>query len=258
MEPSERMRLDELAHRSGVATTTIRLYQNKGLLPRPRLEGRTGYYDGSHLARLALIGRLQDQGFSLAGIGRLLEVWEQGRDLADLVDVEHQLDVLLNPGHESVLEPDELLARFPPGSLTPEHVQRAASLGLVDQLDDGRLRVPDSRFLAAGATLIELGVPTAVVLDEWAHLQGLTDEIARRFVAVFEDHLVPAAWRSGPADRAPDADGDRATELAATLARLRHTARQVVAAALDASIARQGARRLARLVPSVSRGGGSA
>ena len=35
-------RLDELARRAGVASTTVRLYRSKGLLARPRLEGRTG------------------------------------------------------------------------------------------------------------------------------------------------------------------------------------------------------------------------
>lgn len=242
MEPAEGMRLDDLARQAGVATTTVRLYQNKGLLPGPRLVGRTGYYDPSHLTRLALIGRLQDQGFSLAGIGRVLETWEEGRDLADLVGVEQQLDVLLNRSHEVVLDPADLLAQFPPGSLTPELIQRAASMGLVEPTEDGRFRVPDQRFLETGATLIRLGVPGNLVLDEWALLATVTDGVAQRFIALFEGHLLPTDWQR-------DLDRTHAAELATTLAQLRHTAGQVLAAALDASIAREGARRLTRLFP---------
>jgi DNA-binding transcriptional MerR regulator len=234
------MRLDDLAREAGVATTTVRLYQNKGLLPGPRLVGRTGYYDQSHLVRLGLIGRLQEQGFSLAAISRLLETWEEGRDLADLVGVEQQLDVLLNRRREIVLDPAELVARFPADALTPDLIQRASSLGLVEATDDGNIRVRDHRFIDTGATLVRLGVPTAVVLDEWAHLSKATDGLAKRFIKVFEEHLLPAGWET-------DLDAAGATALASTLEQLRQTAGQVVAAALDASIAREGSKRLGRL-----------
>lgn len=236
------MRLDDLAREAKVATTTVRLYQNKGLLPGPRLVGRTGYYGRSHLTRLALIGRLQEQGFSLAGIGRVLETWEEGRDLADLVGVEQQLDVLLNRRHEVVMDATELVDQFPADSLTPELIQRAAAMGLVETTDDGRFRVPDKRFLETGATLIELGVPAGAVLDEWAHLSKVTNGVAKRFISLFEDHLLPDDWKR-------DLDSSRAAELATTLAQLRHTAGQVLAAALDASLAKQGAKRLSRLAP---------
>jgi DNA-binding transcriptional MerR regulator len=237
MMADDGIRLDELARRAGVATTTVRLYQNRGLLAGPHLVGRTGYYDESHLARLALIGRLQDQGFSLAGIGRLLETLEEGRDLADLVGVDEQLDELLNPRHEIEVDGEELLGRFPAGSLTPELIQRAAAMGLIEPTEDGRFRVPDRRFLETGATLINLGVPADVVLDEWAHLVEITGDIASRFIAVFENHLLPKDWRR-------DLDSTKAAELAVTLGQLQQAARQVLIAALDTSISQQGARRL--------------
>ena len=240
MAPAAEMRLDELARRAGVATTTVRLYQNRGLLPGPRLAGRTGFYDQRHLTRLALIGRLQDQGFSLAGIGRLLDTWEDGRDLDDLVGVEHELDVLLTR-HETVLDAAELAARFPSAARSPELIRRASSMGLIEATTDGRFRIPDQRFLEAGATLIGLGVPAEAVLDEWAALAAASDGIAERFLALFERHLLPEDWRR-------DLTGPKAAELAATLGRLRQTARQILLAALDASITRAGTDRLGALV----------
>lgn len=240
--PDGEMRLDALAAAAGVATTTVRLYQQRGLLPRPRLVGRTGWYDGTHLARLRLIAQLQDDGFSLAGIGRLLESWEQGRDLTDLVGVEQQLDALLHRRPALVLDPAELGARFPVEAMTPEVLLRAVELGLVEPTDDGRFRVPDPRFLDVGSDLLALGLPVEVVLEEWGRLRADTDRIAGRFVAVFEEHLLPEDWR---AELTPE----RTRELAATLARLQHAAGQVVAASLDASVGRRAARRLAELVP---------
>src|SRR3954451_18366916 len=146
-------RLDELARQAGVASTTVRLYRAKGLLAPPRLEGRTGWYDESHLSRLQLIARLQREGHSLAGIADLLEQWEQGRSLDAVIGVEAELDALLGDAHAVVLDAGEVLAHFPAGSMTPELMQRAAGLGVIALTSDGKVRVADRRFLETGAAL---------------------------------------------------------------------------------------------------------
>lgn len=234
-------RLDELARRAEVASTTVRLYQNKGLLAPPRLEGRTGWYDESHLSRLRLIARLQGEGYSLAGIANLLEQWEQGRGLDAVIGVEAELDALLGDVHAVVLDPMELLGRFPDGAMTPELMQRAGALGLVQVTDDGRARVADRRFLETGSALAHMGVPAEVILDEWEALVAHTDDIAAHFISIFEAHMAPADWQES-------IDTDEARELARTLAQLQATARQVLVAALDASVARIGRERLGQLV----------
>jgi DNA-binding transcriptional MerR regulator len=236
-------RLDELARRAGVASTTVRLYQTRGLLAAPRLEGRTGWYDDSHLSRLRLIARLQAEGYSLAGIANLLDQWERGRTLDAVVGVEAELDALLGDAHAVVIDPAELLGRLPEGAMTPEVMQRAVSLGLVQPTEAGQVRVADRRFLETGSVLAHLGIPLDVILDEWEALVGHTDDIAARFTALFETYLAPADWQRG-------LDTDEARELAHTLARLQSTARQVLAAALDASVARLGRERLGALIES--------
>jgi hypothetical protein len=60
-------------------------------------------------------------------------------------------------------------------------------------------------------------------------------------ISLFEAHLAPADWQRG-------LDSDEARELARTLARLQSTARQALAAALDASVARIGRERLGELI----------
>lgn len=234
-------RLDELARQADVASTTVRLYQSKGLLAPPRLEGRTGWYDDSHLSRLRLIARLQSEGHSLAGIADLLEQWEQGRSLDAVIGIESELDALIGEVHAIVIEPAELLARFPVDSMTPEVMRRSAALGLVQRTDDGKVRVADRRFLETGSDLAALGIPPAVILDEWEALVAHTDDVAERFIALFEERLAPVDWRS-------DLDTDEARALATTLAQLQATARQVLVAALDASVARLGRERLSELI----------
>lgn len=223
----------------------MRLYRNKGLLAPPHLEGRTGWYDESHLSRLRMIARLQEQGFSLAGIGSLLEQWERGRGLEALVGVEAELDALLGEPHAVVIDPVELLTRFPEGAMTPDVMQRAGALSLVEITDDGRIRVPDRRFLETGAELAHLGLPLDTILDEWEELRSQTDEIAARFIALFEQHLVPDEWRTS-------LDSERTRHLATTLAQLQSTAKQVMAAAFDASVSGVGQERLAALTEGVS------
>ncbi len=235
------MRVDDLARTAGVATTTIRLYQSKGLLPPPRLVGRTGYYDDSHLARLRAIARLQDQGFSLAGIGALIERWERGGDLDELLDADGHLDRFLGPTEHAVLTPDELLARFPTSHLDPASIQRAAALGLIELRDDGRFVVSDLRSLDTGAALARMGVPLEVVLDEWEALQVTTDAVAERFADVFQDHLLPP----GGLD---DLDAATTRELAATLTELRANGIQILVAAFEASLRRVASARFAALV----------
>ncbi len=239
---AEEMRIDELARQAGVATTTIRLYQHRGLLPGPRLEGRTGWYGPAHLDRLRLIARLQEDGHSLAGIGRLVEGWERGRDLSEVVGQEAGLAALFGSGREVVLTPAELAERLPPGATDPATMARAVEVGLVELTGDGRVRVPDARFVETGPALVALGVPLAVVLDEWQHLAAQTDEIADRFLRVFETHLVPDDIDLDRLDR------DQVAALGGQLARLHQLAGQVVQASLDASIARLARARLAQLV----------
>ena len=50
----------------------IRAHVTRGLLPAPHMQGRTAYYGTEHVARLELIAALQQQGFNLAAIPRLV------------------------------------------------------------------------------------------------------------------------------------------------------------------------------------------
>jgi DNA-binding transcriptional MerR regulator len=64
--------VDELAARVGVTVRNLRAYSARGLLPAPRMVGRTGYYGREHVARLLLVREMLAEGYSLAMIERTL------------------------------------------------------------------------------------------------------------------------------------------------------------------------------------------
>lgn len=214
--------IDELAREAGTKVSTVRLYQQRGLLPPPRLVGRTGWYGDGHLDRLRMINRLQERGYSLAAIRELVTSWESGQSLDDLLGAARSGS---EPATASVrLTRAELVARIP-GLAEPALFDRAVELGTVVPRPDGDVDVPTG-FLAAGALLRELGVPDAVQLDEFARVQAFAAETAARFLALFDDHV----WRDFEDRGYPTEDVER---LTATIERLRTLGREVVAGTLD-------------------------
>ncbi len=199
MAEPRRFTIDELAHRSGTAASTIRLYQTRGLLPPPTKEGRVGYYGEGHLARLHLVAQLQEEGFSLASIGRLVGAWENGRGLDAVLGLEAQVAAIFATEEPLYVRPEDLAARFPDGAVTPQLVQRVMALGLVGFTDD-RLVVNSPRFLQIGSELAALGIPVEEIIDQYELLQEATAAVAERFTELFERHLwAPFVARGLPA-----------------------------------------------------------
>src|SRR5207248_64608 len=71
--PENQLTIEELAAESGMSVRNIRSHQARGLLPPPEVRMRVGYYGPQHVLQLRLIRELQDQGFNLNGIKRLLD-----------------------------------------------------------------------------------------------------------------------------------------------------------------------------------------
>src|ERR1700716_1825768 len=68
-----RLTVEQLAAQSGMSVRNIRAHQARGLLSPPEVRQRVGYYGPEHVAQLRLIRDLQEDGFNLNGIKRLLE-----------------------------------------------------------------------------------------------------------------------------------------------------------------------------------------
>ena len=111
----------------------VRAHQSRGLLPPPEVRGRTGYYGEEHVTRIELIRELQDDGFNLELIRRLLE--SAGSSGAAL----RFTRALRGPyGDEEpeIITAEELAERW--GSNDPKLAKRAQELGIMRSLGDGR------------------------------------------------------------------------------------------------------------------------
>ncbi len=67
-----KLRIGEVAERSGIAASALRYYEREGLLPRAARRGGARVYEDSIFDRLALIEVAKAAGFSVAEIKRLL------------------------------------------------------------------------------------------------------------------------------------------------------------------------------------------
>jgi DNA-binding transcriptional MerR regulator len=224
----ERLTIDELARRAGLTTRNVRAYQERGLLPPPVRVGRVGYYDERHLARLSIVGELLERGYSLASIRELIDAWEQGGDLGQVLGFEKALARPFTDERPVLLTAEELTARF---GDDPEALRRAVELRLVVP-EEGGFLVPSMQALDAGGELLAAGIPLDAVLEEAAALQRDTDRIAGRFVDLLFHYVWQPFVEAGmPADQLP-----RITEI---VERLRPVAAMAVMPALADAMGRK-------------------
>jgi DNA-binding transcriptional MerR regulator len=170
--------IDELASRAQLPVRTLREYHSMRLLPPPERRGRVGVYCAQHVERLALIGRLQRRGYSLAGIKDLLAAWEAGGDLTTLLGVDS------GPAapDETPLQitRSELRDRIP--ALAGDAIGQAVAAGLLVPHADEWFLVRSPALLALVADGVRSGVPLAGMLDVIATLTSelgtLADELA--------------------------------------------------------------------------------
>jgi DNA-binding transcriptional MerR regulator len=193
--------IDELARRADTRTSTVRMYQTRGLLPPPDIRGRVGYYSSAHLARLRVIDRLQRRGFSLAAIKDLLENWSRGASLAAVLGGEQDLASF---GEPTELSEADFAALFPDGHVDPAVVQRAVSLGLMAyDAERGTVRAPSRAFVEIGRELAAHRIPPARALREFEQVAQDVRRIADRFVALFDEYVTdgtPGSERDGTLD----------------------------------------------------------
>jgi DNA-binding transcriptional MerR regulator len=158
----EELSVDELAARAGLPTRTIREYQTIGLLPAPERRGRVGIYRVAHLHRLQLIGRMQERGYSLAGIKDLLTSWRDGDELTDILGLTpDELVHLDEPGAPATLDQ---LARLVP-QLVPDRLDELLAVGAIDQNGPERYCVPSPSLLQLTLDALDAGYDAEAVLS---------------------------------------------------------------------------------------------
>jgi DNA-binding transcriptional MerR regulator len=220
--------VDELAARVGVTVRNLRAYSARGLLPPPRMVGRTGYYGRKHIARLLLVREMLAEGYSLAMIERTLASAPPTASSATLALHRALLAPWLPPEPE-VTTGAELAARAGVAE-NPALVDRLVELGLVRRLDDGRLEVRDPALLTAGLQVVELGVPPDALITAQSAVNEHVREIARTYVQMFVD----TGWKAFLEAGAPP---EELARVQATVARLQPVAAQALLAAFRTEMA---------------------
>ncbi|MCX5130093.1 MerR family transcriptional regulator [Streptomyces sp. NBC_00193] len=223
-------RRDEVARAAGVKVRNLRYYQERGLLPPPRREGRIAWYSDDHLTRLRLINDLLGRGYTVNGIAELLAAWEQGGGLSQLLGLEREMTRDWEQEDSVVMSRTELRDLFGP-TASPEDTRRAAELGYVT-IDGDLVTHRSRRLLEATVTLVRAGVPLAEVLDAGEFVQTQAAAVADRFVALFSTHVIGT-------DGLEQLSATRLQHITEAVAALRPLAGEVVATEFARAMARR-------------------
>lgn len=190
--------IDDLGQRAGLPARTIREYQTMGVLPPPERRGRVGVYRQAHLSRLELIGRLQQRGYSLAGIRDLLASWTDGGDLGDVLGLApDELVHLDEPGTPATI--DQLTRLLP--QFVPDRLDDLLAVGVVEACGPDRYCVPSPSLLQLTVDALAAGYPPNDALGLLRTISQATTAIADAAIALL-------------GERPPGADPDQLVALA--------------------------------------------
>ncbi|MFI0483741.1 MerR family transcriptional regulator [Actinomadura sp. 9N215] len=191
--------VDELASRAGVSVRTVRFYAGRGLLPPPRLRGRTGLYGADHLARLELVRELQSLGLTLSAIEKHLRRIPPDASAEDLA-LQRALLSPWAPERPEDLDRHELDRRAG-RHLDDDTLKRLEALGVVERTPDGGVRVLSPALLGISAEVAALPMPLDTLIASHDAVDRHTTALAAELQRVFQDTVV-RPYREG--GRAPE------------------------------------------------------
>jgi DNA-binding transcriptional MerR regulator len=223
--------IEQLAAESGMTVRNIRAHQARGLLEPPEVRLRVGYYRPEHVKRLKLIRQLQDEGFNLAGIKRLLD-----EDPEPAQRLDRFRRALTEPPHTErpeTLSPAELGARF---HLSPDQASRvmarAQRLGVLVAVGDGTFEAPSPTLLAVAERVVGRGISLDGALAVFETIEQHCDAVSEAFVHVFLDEV----WTPFQSAGMPE---ERWREIEASIEQLRPLATEALVAIFGQRMAAQ-------------------
>lgn len=218
-------RVDDLARAAGTTVRNVRAYQERGLLHPSTRIGRTAIFDDTHLSRLKMITSMLDRGYTTAHIHEMVNAWEHGKDLGDVLGLEH---ALLRPQLDD--EPTTMsvaAARDLAGGAA--ELDNFIGAGLA-QRRGNRIRVLRPTLMAAFSEMREYGMDNDTLIALHLDIVPAVDKISKLLVTAGATHLAPRFVTDAPPTSA-DVD-----DLVAMLTRFRTLGMTAVAATLAASI----------------------
>jgi DNA-binding transcriptional MerR regulator len=188
-DPELELDVDELARRAGTTVRNVRLYQERGLLPKPERRGRRAVYSEEHLSRLQLVLRLMGRGYSLAAIKDLTEAWDRDHDLGHVLGLKEAVGTRFNREDPLRVTLEELRALYPyTDEDLDETIERDTAMGILVR-DGDDFVIPSPAFFTIGATLVEAGIPMLVVEAMAERILTSTRQLADGFVGMFLEQI---------------------------------------------------------------------
>jgi DNA-binding transcriptional MerR regulator len=228
IEASGEYRIEELARLAGTTTRNIRVYRDRGLLHPPLRVGRIALFNDTHLTRLRLITSMLDRGYNIAHVHEMLNAWEQGKNLGDMLGLESAI-----AGSWATERPERMPVAEARRLIDDEAgFERLTGNGVIRLDDDGvNATVVRPKLIEAFNEIRQYGISTDKLIDIHEQVSPLVDEISGILVRAGVDHV---ADRIKPgAALPPDTE---VAELITTLVRFRTQAVSAVSATLAFSI----------------------
>jgi DNA-binding transcriptional MerR regulator len=231
VESTNQLTIEQLAAETGLSVRNIRSHQARGLLAPPEVRMRVGYYGPEHVAQLRLIRELQDEGFNLGGIKRLLD--DTQGTAARLLRVRRSLAAQSSEQPAEILTAVELGRRFALGQAEGRQLlARAIELGVLVPLGDDRYQAPNPSLLAVAEEAVRSGIPLTAALEVVAELERHCESVSRALVRLFVREVwKPFAQADMPAERWP--------QIEEAIERLRPAAVEALMAIFQRALSRQ-------------------
>jgi DNA-binding transcriptional MerR regulator len=204
--PAE-LTIEQLAAETGMTVRNIRAHQARGLLAPPEVRLRVGYYGPEHVAQLRLIQDLQEDGFNLAGIKRLLD--DDQATAQRLIRFRQALTSPPDAELPQTLTRAELGRRFHVSAEeAPQVLERARRLGVLVPAGEDRYDVPSPSLLAVAEKVVSRGVSLDGALAVFQQIERHCDAVSAAFVALFMTEVWEPFQAAGmPPERWTEIDG---------------------------------------------------
>jgi DNA-binding transcriptional MerR regulator len=204
VESDNRLTIEQLAAETGMSVRNIRSHQARGLLAPPEVRMRVGYYGPEHVAQLRLIRELQEEGFNLSGIKRLLE--DRHGAAERLLAVRHSMSSAVATEAPETLSAIELGERFNlPAPEGRALLAEAVKLGVLIPVGGDKYEVPNPSLLAVADEAVKSKIPLAAALRLIGEIQRQCEAVSRSFVTLFlREVWRPFAKANMPTEQWPE------------------------------------------------------
>jgi DNA-binding transcriptional MerR regulator len=219
--------IEELAARTGMSVRNVRAYQAKHLLHGPTLQGRHGFYDESHVERIELIRRLQDEGFNLDAARLLIEQGEVFTSEITQLRESLGLEGADQPNWIPLSDEALRIAR----AHGPDTLNRLVASELLRRDADGQVWVRQE--FRIGWRLLELGLPPSALYELLLAVDRQSKPLGRVYADQVQQHVLDGS-REPAVDEAPELD-----QASGEYEEMTTVAAQLMTAAFEVTVRRE-------------------